>query len=308
MKKYISRLLCLFVFFPIYSDSTIADETSDFVDIHKTCQIDYQKCLILLPELLTYSIKHSRLWYTYKLYQFDALFSLERFSELEKELLPYIDDDELPLRFKVSVFVYYGKCINSKENNSLAVMYFNKAKDILLAVNTEWPDPLELVKVANIFNAMHEYHLGYEMLLNVESRFKRRKDVHFKYALYSNLGHFAFALNHHNKHIDYRLKAFKWSQVTGNINDQVIATFNVARAFFFVNQDDQAIKFFKKVIPLAQQAGNFSAIEKTHINLADLYFRQNKIEMARKSLSLVTHEKLNSTYSKRYQKLKVQLN
>jgi tetratricopeptide (TPR) repeat protein len=272
-------------------------------NIHKICESSYDLCLSLIPQYLNENSQYSRLWYAYKLYQLEALSALERFDELERELLPIISKQDLPEKFHIYSNILYAKIIQYKGNSELALRYFNEAKELLLAVNIDWPKPLELIKIANLLLYMKEYQIGYDMLLGLDEKFTHFTDANFKYRLYTNLGHFALNLGDHQSHIDYRQNALQWADLSNNINMKAIANFNVARAHFFIESFEIAIIYFKHAISEGLKASNQSLVDKAYLNLADIYHQQNEQSCVNEMLAYVEHTVLSGNYVELFQKL-----
>lgn len=273
-------------------------------EIHRICQINYAKCVTLLPEQLLLSVEGSRVWYALKLYQLEALFALERLQQLRAELEPLVKIEHLPTKFKVHSYVLYAKLIKSEGQEELAVKYINQAKETLLAVSEDWPKPIEFVQIANILNTLEEYQQGYDMLLVVEKRFNNHRDPNFRYQLYTNLGHFSYGLGMHQQHINYRFQAREWAEKGKNKNQLAIAVFNIARAHFFINKNQIAREYFEQMLPIAREAENYSLLNNAYINIADTYARQKNNTMVRATLNHVKQTKFSGNYLNRYEDLK----
>ncbi|MDO6445776.1 hypothetical protein Q4493_08325 [Colwellia sp. 1_MG-2023] len=273
------------------------------INIHKICESSYDDCLTLIPQYLQETPKYSRLWYAYKLYQLEALFALERIEDLEQILLPVISKQDLPEKFQIYVYILNAKIIQYKGNPELASRYFNEAKDLLLAVNKDWPKPFELIKVANMLLYLKQYQIGYEMLLGLDKKFNHFTDANFKYQLFTNLGHFALNLGDHTKHQEYRFKALQWAEMTENKNKQAIANFNVARSHLFVESYDVALKYFNRSLTEGINARNQNLVNKTYLNMADIYQRMNNRSNVKVLLKKVDSKDLKGAYAKLFKQL-----
>jgi tetratricopeptide (TPR) repeat protein len=272
-------------------------------NIHTICESSCDVCLNLIPQYLKENAQYSRLWFAYKLYQLEALSALERFDELERELIPLISKPDLPEKFHIYSHILYAKIVQFNGQPELALRYFNEAKELLLAVNKDWPKPLELIKIANMLLYMKQYQIGYDMLLGVDEKFTHFSDANFKYRLYTNLGHFSLSLGDHQGHIEYRIKALHWADLAENKNMQAIATFNVARSHFFVKSYDQALTYFQQAIPYTKQANNMNLLNKTYLNMADIYqYKQEKIRV-KEILKNVDSINLTGNYVELFKKL-----
>jgi tetratricopeptide (TPR) repeat protein len=298
---YLIFASALFVSLEVRANSE--ESTSQQQNIHHICESSYDLCLSLLPPYLAKTPQYSRLWYAYKLYQLEALFALERDVELEKMLLTVVSRKDLPEKFHIYSHILYAKLIQYKGNTELAERYFNEAKDRLLAVNKEWPKPFEQIKIANMLLYMNQYQIGYDMLIGLDEKFAHFTDATFKYRLYTNLGHFAQRLEDHPTHQEYRLKALQWAEKTDNTNIQAIANFNVARSHFFVESFDIAIKYFNLALALSLKARNQNLVNKSYLNLADIYQRLNNRNNVKVLLKKVKFDELDGAYAKLFTKL-----
>lgn len=272
-------------------------------NIHEICESSYDLCLTLISQYLNGTAQYSRLWYAYKLYQLEALFALERVDELEAELLSIIFKKDLPEKFHIYSHILYAKILEYKGDSELALRYFNEAKNLLLAVNKDWPKPLELIKIANMLFYMKQYQIGNEMLLGLDEKFAHYTDANFKYRLYTNLGHFALNLGDHQSHIEYRVKALHWANILNNNNMQAIATYNVARSHFFIESYDTALTYFKKTIPIGNKAKNSNLVNNAYLNMADIYHRNKDKSSVKEVLKNVTSKNLGKNYAELFQRL-----
>lgn len=272
-------------------------------NIHKICESSYDQCLSLIPQYLKQTSQYSRLWYAYKLYQLEALSALERFDETEREILPLISKKDLPEKFHIYSHILYAKILEYKGDSALALSYFNEAKELLLAVNKDWPKPLELIKIANMMLYMKQYQIGYDMLLSLDEKFAHYSDANFKYRLYTNLGHFSLNLGDHQSHIQYRVKALYWANLLNNNNMQAIATFNVARSHFFIESYDTALTYFKKAIPFGNKAKNSNLVNNAYLNMADIYYRNKEKSRVKEMLKNVIPNNLSDKYMVLFQRL-----
>jgi len=276
---------------------------NESANIHTICQNNYSQCIELLPEHLAIANPGSRVWFTLKLYQLEALFALERFSQLKETLETVVHLGNLPTKFKINSYILYAKLIKNEGQEPLAVDYLNQAKETLLAINESWPKPIEFVQIANLLNSLGQYQDGYNMLLDVEKKFTESKNPAFYYQLYTNLGHFAMRLGKHQQHIDYRLKALSWVKESDNLNHLTIALFNVARAYFFIEEDAKSLVYFEQMLPVALSAGNHSLVNKAYINMGDIYARGTKYKELSIMLNKVQQDDLTGDYIKRLQRL-----
>ncbi len=212
--------------------------------IHNTCSRVPKQCLVELPQYLTSVPLHSRVWFQYKLYQLDALFELLKLDELLAEVSPWVNATDIPLKFKLSVHIYYAKLMMTNGSKDEAIVYLERAITILKDVNEVSPDPMLEIQIANSLNSLGRYQQGYDLLKPLETKYRNRHMPEFKHELYENLGHFAYRLGDLEQHLKYRLVAVKWAKELENEVQVAIATYNVARAYQMLKNYDKAFEYF----------------------------------------------------------------
>ncbi|NMP31073.1 tetratricopeptide repeat protein [Thalassotalea sp. M1531] len=247
-------------------------------DIHSTCAKSPQQCLEVIGQYLTSEKTESRIWFQYKMYQIDALFQLVKFEQLANEVSPWVERKDIPLKFKISVLIYYAKILSSQGSDAIAANYMNQALDAINDVNSVAFDPLLVVQVANGLNHIGEYQKGYDLLIPLEKKYRNRPMAKFKHELYENLGHFALRLKQFQEHLGYRLQALEWAKEVGNDNQTAISLYNVARAHQILEDYERAFHYFE----LAEQLNAMGPSD------------QNMINYRRAEMSLVMNDLVNA--------------
>jgi tetratricopeptide (TPR) repeat protein len=289
--------LCTFLFF--ISVASVANENTK--NIHVTCERNPEQCLAELPSYLSSVPLHSRVWFQYKLYQVNAMFELLLLDDLLVEISPWINATDIPLKFKLSVHIYYAKLMKSKGFESEANQYLQKSIQILQDVNEVSPDPMLEVQIANTLNSLGLYQQGYDLLLPLEEKYKNRHMPKFKHELYENLGHFAYRLGDLDKHVEYRLLALQWAKEFGNLVQEAISTYNVARSYQMLEAYEKAFEYFL----IAEQ---LQAIGESDQNM--IWYRRAEMSLAQGNVkdAQTYFSKVNRvTSSKSYQKMFAQL-
>ena len=107
---------------------------SDNNNIHKICETSLSKCLAQIDEQLKSVPKQSRVWFQYKLYQFNALFQLVKMAQLKHEVAPWVDVEDIPLKFKINVYFYHAKLLVYDGKSELARQYLKQTIDLLTSI------------------------------------------------------------------------------------------------------------------------------------------------------------------------------
>ena len=252
--KFITGILFLLLFSALFA---VEANKAFSIDIHQTCKSSPSQCLVEIgPQLASVPFK-SRVWFQYKLYQLDALFQLVKIKELKNELEKWIDKEDVPLRFKVSIYILYGKTIKSEGNETFGNKYLNKAIDTLYSVQEAVPDPMIIVQIANVLNDLKKYQQGYDMLISLEKRYLKRNNVMFKLELYENLGHFAYRLDKREEHILFRVMAMGWAKQQTNSQRTAISVYNLARAYQITKEYLYSFDYFKQAEKYAKKSEDY---------------------------------------------------
>ncbi|WP_147302698.1 tetratricopeptide repeat protein [Thalassotalea euphylliae] len=239
-------------------------------DIHTICALSPRQCLVSTEKLLTQEPSESRRWFQYKTYQFDALFQLLDIEALARELAPWLDRDDIPLKFKISVLIYSAKTLPESQK-ALANQQMNQAIEVLEQINEAHRDPLIVVQIANALNQQGEYQRGYDMLMPLVAKYQHRYMPRFKHELFENLGHFALRLNKLGDHLEYRQLALEWARALGNNIQVAISLYNVARAYQMLSDYSNAMDYF-------MQAEQLEALGPNDQNLIN--FRRAEMSLA----------------------------
>lgn len=275
-------------------------------NIHVTCDLKPKECLAELPNYLTSVPLHSRVWFQYKLYQINAMFELLLLDELLAEVSPWINAPDIPLKFKLTVHIYYAKLMQTNGFEDEANEYLEKSIEILKDVNEVSPDPMLEVQIANTLNSLRRYQQGYDLLSPLEVKYKDRHMPKFKHELYENLGHFAYRLGDLDKHLEYRLLARVWAKEQGNQVQLAISTYNVGRAYQMLESYEQAFEYFliaEQMQAMGQSDQNMIWFRRAEMSLAQGNVIQAKAYFA--NLNKVTSIR---SYQKMFTQLESNLN
>lgn len=276
-------------------------------DIHVICQQQPKLCLTKIDRHLSIQQPQSRVWFEFQLYKLDALFDLVDFEQLEQEVVPWLEVDNIPVKFKTQINIYYAKILKGKgaENNELAFQYLNNAIDTLKDIDQVSASLSLKIKIANTLNSLGKYQQGHDFLYPLVAKYENRHMPKFKHELYENLGHFSLFLGKLDEHLQYRFKALEWAEKMNNQTQIAISLYNVARAHQELKQYDQAFNYFS-------QAEQTQALGKSDHNM--VWFRRAEMALAQKDVSSAIAYFANldqtislETYSDRYKKLEEEI-
>lgn len=275
--------------------------TEDDRNIVQRCQQSPQVCLEIIEPVLGQTQQTSRVWYQYKLLHLEALFRLVMFDELAKEVAPWVDDESVPLRFRINVLVYYAKVLSKSDTRSQSMFYMEQAISAIEQVNESNYDPLLTVMVANGLNYLGKYQQGYDLLMPLVAKYKHRPMAKFKHELFENLGHFAHRLGRPEEHLDFRLKALTWAQALDSKNEIAIALYNIARAYQFLENYEKAFSYFEK----AEGMDAMGPSDTTMITFrrAEMSLAQGNILVAEEYMKALQGNQALSSYQAKFEQL-----
>lgn len=85
-------------------------------------------------------------------FKLSSLFILQHSDELYQETKRWIDEEDLPIPFQVTLYMYYAKSLLSHGDLAEGKRYIYKAKAQLATMNEVYPSPIKLIEIANITN------------------------------------------------------------------------------------------------------------------------------------------------------------
>lgn len=258
---------------------------SDAPNIHEICKTSPANCLANIDKSLSSVSKKSRIWFQYKLYQLDALFQLVKYQELKQEIAQWIDVEDIPLKFKINIYILHAKQLKFEGDIESAEQYLNKSIEMLNSVSQLYADPMMTIQIANTLNYLGKNQQGYDLLMTLDKKYSSRNDPLLKLELYGNLGHFAARLERFDEHLALRHKALTAATELANEQELSVALYNVARAYQILNADDEALQYFI-------EARTHSLIAKDNYVAEIALMRQAQIAMKQKNA-----ERVNALYA-----------
>ncbi len=278
------RFIILIFFILGYGPKSHATiHANDVVEAEKICVISPTKCLSYINTLLANIPEDtkSRSYFKLLILKFDALYRLERPTELMAQLQPWLNQENSPIYFQLYVNIFYAK-IMQQENKQLALYYLEKAKLILQSLTEIYPKPMHLVQFVNLLLEFPDQtDSAYEMALELEKKYVKLNDPLVNMELYSNLGHIAYRKKLYKRLLVYRLKAKEWALKLNNVQQLAVASYNLARAYQDQDRLFEASEQFEQAISYAKQANNSSTKSLAQIYLAHVKYLQGLLPQAR---------------------------
>ena len=283
------------------STAGASPRADDDRNIVQRCQQSPQVCLEIIEPVLKQTQQSSRVWYQYKLLHLEALFRLVMFDELAEQVSPWVEDESVPLRFRINVLVYHAKILRARDANEEGMLYMERAISSIEQVNESNYDPLLTVMVANGLNSMGKYQQGYDLLMPLVKKYKHRPMAKFKHELFENLGHFAHRLGKPEEHLEFRLKALTWAQVLDNKNEIAISLYNIARAYQFLEKYEKAFSYFEKAEAMEAMGPSDTAM--ITFRRAEMSLAQGDISAAEQYMKVLADKPTFSSYQSMFKSL-----
>ena len=196
----------------------------------KICQFSPTECLDKVNLELKGVKQKSRIWFSLMQFKLSSLFILQHTDELYQETKRWIHDEDLPIPFQVTLYMYYAKSSIYFGEKEEGKKYIYKAKEQLSLMNVAYPSPIKLIEIANLQLYIGEYSEAYASLNTLKKKYKNSQNPYFMMELYAHLGHVARYLELFDEALEHWYATVPWSYKYGN--EQQIATvlFNLGQA------------------------------------------------------------------------------
>jgi hypothetical protein len=277
------------------------------ISLEKTCQLSPAKCLIQIEDKLLTTPKRSRLWFSLMQYKIENLFVLQKTEELYQQTAYWVKQDNLPVSFQLTVYIYYAKSILGQGKTDEGTKYIHKAKQQLLMINEVYPAPIRLIEIANLQMFIGELNEAYLTLQELSVTYKKSRNAHFMMELYGHLAHIARQLNYFDEELTYWQVALTWGYELGNTQQIAVILYNKARAQHIAKMLDKAATTYQQSIITAEQAQDFVKASHARLYFAELRADQTKKEEALVLLLAINQQHINNKQMKLYTRLIVQL-
>jgi hypothetical protein len=293
-----TAILMLVLYLPVAKSNGLQGENID-----KICQLSPAKCLEKVNVELKSVKEKSRLWFRLMQFKLTSLFILQHSDELFEETKRWIHDEDLPIPFQVTLYMYYAKSCIYYGDKEEGKRYIHKAKKQLAIMNGAYPSPIKLIELANLQLYIGEYSEAYASLNGLKKKYKNSKNPHFMMELNAHLGHVARKLGYFDEALAHWHVTVPWSYKYGN--EQQIATvlFNLAQAQDHKKQYALAEKNYVKVIFHAQKAKDVIKSSHARLYLAKIRLRMGDKEQAKALFLMLNEKELEQPHLDKYREL-----
>ncbi|WP_286270559.1 tetratricopeptide repeat protein [Thalassotalea hakodatensis] len=289
--------LTISVFNTLVAHALTKSSTDNFKEksIDSVCITSPIDCLSRIDLELSKKNQSELVKYDLLQYRFVALFNLQRNKSLLEETTKWLSHDNLPIPFKITVYIYHAKSLRAFGKSEKTKIYAEKAITLLKQMNEIFPSPMRLVELANLTMQYGEVQQAYSLLSQLTVKFKDSKNALFKTELHGNLGHAAAKLQKYQEAEQRWKAALYWGDIVGNKQQQGVIRYNLADIYEQLAQLNTATLYFEKALSFSQQAQDSNKILLIKFRLSQLYVKQqmncqayqliNSIEKSALSLS-----------------------
>jgi tetratricopeptide (TPR) repeat protein len=276
-------------------------------NIDKICQFSPAECLEKVNTELKSVKQKSRIWFRLMQLKLSSLFILQHSDELYQETKRWINDEDLPPPFQVTLYMYYAKSLLGSGDREEGKRYIYKAKQQLALMNEVYPSPIKLIEIANLQMFIGELPEAYTSLNHLKEKYKNSQNPHFMMELFGHLGHVARQLELYDESLEHWHTAVPWSYKYGN--EQQIATvhFNLAQAQHHLEQYSLAEKSYLSAIKHAGIALDVVKASHARLHLAEIKLMMGDKNQVKTLISLIDETLLEGSYLTIYKNLKSQL-
>jgi tetratricopeptide (TPR) repeat protein len=297
-----TTILLLVLCLPVTKVYAIKSESID-----KLCQRSPAECLEQVDFELKSVQQKSRLWLRLMQFKLTSLFILQHSDELYKETKHLINDEDLPIPFQVTLYMYYAKSLLGRGELKEGKRYIHKAKAQLAIMNGAYPSPIKLIEIANLQMFIGELPEAYASLNALKDKYQHSNNPHFMMELYGHLGHVAKKLGYDDEALEHWNTAAPWSYKYGNEQQIAVVHFNLARVQQEAQQYSLAEKNYASAIKHAEIAIDLVKAAHAQLYLAEVKLIKEKKAQAEELLLSIDEKLLVSSYLLKFNELKSQL-
>jgi len=288
-------------------------EHKNMRDIDKICKKSPTNCLPVVNQQLQTTPPKSRVWFDLMQYKFDALFALQKINALHEVTKPLINQQNLPIPFQMSLFIYYGKSLvvdktlDEKTLNQERKKFMVKAQKLLGLMNNVYPNPKLLMQLGNLQMIVGEYEKAYQLLQSLVMKHRQYPDLAYNLDLYANLGHLAVQLGYKQQAVEYWLTSLYWAKQLGNDQQTATIFYNLARTQEINKNFIDANFNATKSIEYATLAHDNIEYAKAQLLSTRLLLFLKQKTAAKKLLHTINTENLPAELFKKYTSLKAKV-
>jgi tetratricopeptide (TPR) repeat protein len=297
-----ASILLLVLYLPVAKSHGVQNQS-----LGEICQISPADCLAKVNVELKSAKAKSRLWFSLMQFKLTSLFILQHTDELYEETKRWIHDEDLPVPFQVTLYMYYAKSCIYYGDKEEGKKYIYKAKEQLAVMNGAYPSPIKLIEIANLQMYIGEFSEAYSSLNTLKIKYRNSQNPHFMMELHAHLGHLARNLGYFDEALAHWHATVPWSYKYGN--EQQIATvlFNLAQAQDHKKQYALAEKNYLKTVIHAEKAKDVIKASHARLYLAKIKLIAGDKKQAKALFLMLNEQKLEQPHLDKYRELKKQL-
>jgi len=291
MTFYSPATIILALLLLIYSSGIEAEDSPqvNISELHHLCKKSPNECLPAINKKLRSVYYKSHIWYSLMQFKFDALFTLQDIKTLYENTKPWIDEDDLPVPFKVSLYIHYAKSLKFSAIGKPALKkerkkYIKKAEQQIALMHSAYPNPMLLILLANLKMHAEEVESAYQLLLPLEVKYRKYPDPELKLDLYGNLAHLADRLGHKKQAISYWITCLKGAIEFKNNQQIATAYYNLASSQVTNNDFTKAEGNYINAIEYSTLANDGAKLSQAQYYLYILMHQQGLMHRAKEVL------------------------
>ncbi|NQZ88281.1 MAG: hypothetical protein HRT54_11980 [Colwellia sp.] len=297
-----ASILLLVLYLPVAKSQGIENQS-----LEKICQISPADCLEKTNIELKSAKEKSRIWFSLMQYKLTSLFLLQHVEELNEVTKRWIHDEDLPVPFQVTLYMYYAKYCLFYGDQQEGKKYIYKAKKQLALMNGVYPSPIKLIEIANLQLYIGEFSEAYASLNALKTKYKNSQNPHFMMELHGHLGHVARKLGYFDEEIVHWNATVPWSYKYGNEQQIAAVLFNLAQAQNLKKQYTSAEKNYLKTIIHAENAKDVIKASHARLYLAEIKLMKGDKQQAHALYLMINEKILEQPHLDKYIALKKQL-
>lgn len=301
---YIFSLCQWLLISDVFANNSITK--TDVKNIEQLCLTSPNDCLKVVDQQLLATKSGSLVYFDLLQYRFGALFNLQQRELLYQETKNWLNQESIPLAFKVTVYIFYAKTTYFAGDKSESVKYYQLAKAHLSNINNAFPSPVRLVEFANLQMQLNENQAAFDLLMGMTKTYQRSKNPYFRLELHGNLGHAANRLKKLDIALEQWLIARDWAEELGNKQQLGVVLFNTADIYFQLKDHDNTRNYLQQAISMSIAANDLKKVNEAKYRLAENYIAIKENCLASTTLDEIDVKHLPIAYLPKLKELKDQ--
>jgi len=260
-------------------------------------------CDEFIRQHLAQATPHSADWFKVKTYQLDYLYDKQQFKALFDETSALLELQSLPQSIEVQVYFYHAKALIALGRKNEALLFADKATQILEQIYQVFGDPLRMVELANLNYNMGQIAQAKRLLLLAESQFLRSKDPVFLFELNSNKALLSDIAGNFAESASFRRAALEAVAPLQHNGKNIVAYGNLGRTCQLLGDYPQALYYYTESLKFMQPDQDAHNLALYQLKIAELYSQLNQPQPATEWLAKVDVNQLSVKRRDLYQQV-----